>query len=108
MTAVFGADLGNDFAKLGEKIRAFTGVKFDGGEDDDHERFGLKAGRGKMVATALRLGMFFEKLDEERIGNLLSRVASDEAAQIFITDTNCERLTSQLERLDTPFQLIQL
>ncbi|MDB5195768.1 MAG: recombination protein RecF [Flaviaesturariibacter sp.] len=62
----------------------------------------------KRLSPLLLLDDVFEKLDEERIGNLLSRVAADEEAQIFITDTNCERLTSQLERLQTPFQLIQL
>jgi DNA replication and repair protein RecF len=56
----------------------------------------------------LLLDDVFEKLDEERIGNLLLRVCSDEDANIFITDTNGKRLSDQLERLGQPFQLIQL
>ncbi len=62
----------------------------------------------KRLSPILLLDDVFEKLDDERIGNLLNRVASDEHAQIFITDTNCERLEKQLEKLETGYQLIQL
>jgi DNA replication and repair protein RecF len=62
----------------------------------------------KRLSPILLLDDVFEKLDDERIGNLLNRVASDEDAQIFITDTNCERLEKQLEKLETGYQLIQL
>jgi DNA replication and repair protein RecF len=62
----------------------------------------------KKITPLLLLDDVFEKLDEERIGNLLLRVCSDEDANIFITDTNGKRLSDQLERLGQPFQLIQL
>jgi DNA replication and repair protein RecF len=62
----------------------------------------------KHLSPFLLLDDVFEKLDEERINNLLLRVAADEEAQIFITDTNGERLKNQLEKLATPYQLIQL
>ncbi|TCZ73390.1 DNA replication and repair protein RecF [Flaviaesturariibacter aridisoli] len=62
----------------------------------------------KHLTPLLLLDDVFEKLDEERIGNLLNRVSSDEDAQIFITDTNCGRLTKQLEALKQPFQIIEL
>lgn len=62
----------------------------------------------KALSPILLLDDVFEKLDEERITNLLFRVTSDADAQVFITDTNCERLKMQLEKLDQPFQLIQL
>jgi len=62
----------------------------------------------KHLSPLLLLDDVFEKLDEERISNLLLRVASDEDTQIFITDTNGERLKQQLEKLNTPYQLIQL
>lgn len=62
----------------------------------------------KRMAPLLLMDDVFEKLDEERISNLLARVASDEDAQIFITDTNCSRLEAKLKSLQTPFQLIQL
>ncbi|RYD93128.1 MAG: DNA replication and repair protein RecF, partial [Sphingobacteriales bacterium] len=62
----------------------------------------------KHLTPLLLLDDVFEKLDDERIGNLLNRVSADEDAQIFITDTNCERLTRQLELLKQPFQIIEL
>ena len=60
------------------------------------------------VSPLLLLDDVFEKLDEERINNLLLRVCADEETQIFITDTNCARLKQQLEKLQRPFQLINL
>jgi DNA replication and repair protein RecF len=62
----------------------------------------------KRLSPLLLLDDVFEKLDEERISNLLTRVCADEEAQIFITDTNCQRLQNQLEKLQQPLQLIQL
>jgi DNA replication and repair protein RecF len=62
----------------------------------------------KRVSPLLLLDDVFEKLDEERISNLLTRVCADEEAQIFITDTNCQRLQNQLEKLQQSLQLIQL
>jgi DNA replication and repair protein RecF len=62
----------------------------------------------KQVAPVLLLDDVFEKLDEERIFNLLTRVSSGQEGQIFITDTSCERLSNQLEKLGKPFQLIEL
>jgi DNA replication and repair protein RecF len=64
--------------------------------------------RQKHLTPLLLLDDVFEKLDEERISNLLLRVCRDEDAQIFITDTNGKRLTEQLEKLNQPFQLIAL
>jgi DNA replication and repair protein RecF len=62
----------------------------------------------KKLTPILLLDDVFEKLDEERISNLLSRVISDEEAQVFITDTNGERLSKQIEKLGYSFQLISL
>jgi DNA replication and repair protein RecF len=62
----------------------------------------------KRIAPILLLDDVFEKLDEERIGNLLLRVCSENDGQVFITDTNCERLEKQLQKLNQPFQLIAL
>lgn len=64
--------------------------------------------REKRLTPLLLLDDVFEKLDEQRIGNLLLRVSSDEDAQIFITDTNGKRLQEQLEKLEQQFQLIEL
>jgi DNA replication and repair protein RecF len=62
----------------------------------------------KRLSPLLLLDDVFEKLDEERIGNLLLRVCTQNDGQIFITDTNCERLEKQLQKLVQPFQLIQV
>ncbi|HEX2533281.1 MAG TPA: DNA replication and repair protein RecF [Chitinophagaceae bacterium] len=64
--------------------------------------------RQKKMDPLLLLDDVFEKLDEERIGNLLLQVCTDNDGQIFITDTNCQRLTTQLEAVGQPFQIIEL
>jgi DNA replication and repair protein RecF len=64
--------------------------------------------REKGVAPLLLLDDVFEKLDEERIFNLLERVCTQTESQVFITDTNCARLESALKNLQQPFQLISL
>jgi DNA replication and repair protein RecF len=64
--------------------------------------------REKGVAPLLLLDDVFEKLDEERIFNLLERVCAETDSQVFITDTNCNRLESALGKLQHDFQLISL
>jgi DNA replication and repair protein RecF len=64
--------------------------------------------REKGVAPLLLLDDVFEKLDEERIFNLLQRVCTETESQVFITDTNCNRLESALGKLQHGFQLISL
>ena len=56
----------------------------------------------------LLLDDVFEKLDEERIANLLENVCNEGDSQIFITDTSCTRLQTQLQKLQPAFQIIQL
>jgi DNA replication and repair protein RecF len=62
----------------------------------------------KRVTPFLLLDDVFEKLDEERIGNLLLRVCTGNEGQVFITDTSYARLEAQLKALSCPFQLISL
>ena len=62
----------------------------------------------KGFSPVLLLDDVFEKLDEDRITNLLSQVCNDEDLQVFITDTNCGRLAQMLEKIGQPLQLIQL
>lgn len=62
----------------------------------------------KHLSPLLLLDDVFEKLDEDRISNLLMRVCEDEETQIFITDTSCNRLQQQLEKLGQPVQMIEL
>lgn len=50
----------------------------------------------------------FEKLDEDRISNLLNKVCVENEGQVFITDTNEERLRQHLEALSVNYQLIEL
>ena len=62
----------------------------------------------KGFAPLLLLDDVFEKLDEERISNLLNKVCVENDGQVFITDTNKERLSSHLSQLNVAFEMIQL
>ncbi|MCG2613598.1 DNA replication and repair protein RecF [Terrimonas sp. NA20] len=62
----------------------------------------------KHFPPLLLLDDVFEKLDEERIANLLEKVCIKNEGQVFITDTNKERLTLQLEKLGVAFGMIGL
>lgn len=56
----------------------------------------------------LLLDDVFEKLDEQRMHNLLHWVCAENEGQVFITDTHRERLTKQLKDIGVNFQIIQL
>ena len=62
----------------------------------------------KGFAPLLLLDDAFEKLDEERISNLLKKVCLENEGQVFITDTNEERLAEHLEAIGAQFGLIKL
>lgn len=62
----------------------------------------------KGFAPMLLLDDVFEKLDERRIANLLQTVCAGNDGQVFITDTNKERLKEHLDPLEQPYQLIEL
>lgn len=62
----------------------------------------------KKLAPILILDDVFEKLDEQRMHNLLHIVCSQTQSQVFISDTHAERLQNTLQQLTTNFQLIQL
>ena len=64
--------------------------------------------REKGFAPLLLLDDVFEKLDEDRISNLLRKVCVENDGQVFITDTNEERLRSHLSQLNVSFELIRL
>lgn len=66
----------------------------------------LKENKG--FAPLLLLDDVFEKLDEERIASLLQKVCVENNGQVFITDTNEERLAEHLDALSTKYQLIRL
>ncbi len=54
----------------------------------------------------LLLDDVFEKLDESRIRNLLHRVCVENNGQVFITDTNAERLSSELAALKVDYAIV--
>ncbi|MBV9988571.1 MAG: DNA replication/repair protein RecF [Chitinophagaceae bacterium] len=62
----------------------------------------------KGFSPILLLDDVFEKLDEQRMFQLLNRVCSETDAQVFITDTHEERLRKQLEDLGAGFQIVEL
>ncbi len=62
----------------------------------------------KGFAPLLLLDDVFEKLDEDRIVNLLQKVCIENDGQVFITDTNEERLTQHLKDLPESFGLVVL
>lgn len=62
----------------------------------------------KGFSPLLLLDDVFEKLDEERISNLLATVFADEKMQIFITDTNGKRLNDTFDTIGQKGQVIAL
>ncbi|WP_008583183.1 DNA replication/repair protein RecF [Niabella soli] len=62
----------------------------------------------KKFSPILLLDDVFEKLDEERISNLLAKVCVENDGQVFITDTNKERITRHMQALGIDFHLIEL
>jgi DNA replication and repair protein RecF len=66
----------------------------------------LKNAKG--FAPLLLLDDVFEKLDAGRMNNLLHRVCTQNDGQVFITDTNKDRLEKALSSLSVQFQLIEL
>src|SRR5258705_1620874 len=62
----------------------------------------------KGFAPLLLLDDIFEKLDNQRMNNLLRKVCIEEQGQVFITDTHKKRLEESLNKLLLPFQLIEL
>ncbi|MEJ7827621.1 MAG: DNA replication and repair protein RecF [Segetibacter sp.] len=66
----------------------------------------LKSANG--FAPVLLLDDVFEKLDANRMSNLLHHVCVENDSQVFITDTHKERLQMALQDLNIRFQLIEL
>jgi DNA replication and repair protein RecF len=66
----------------------------------------LKANKG--FAPLLLLDDVFEKLDDNRMHQLLNWVCCENKGQVFITDTHRERLQEAFENLHVAFQVIEL
>lgn len=62
----------------------------------------------KGFTPILLLDDVFEKLDRERMYQLLHWVCTESDGQVFITDTHAERLQKQLAEIEVPFQMIEL
>jgi DNA replication and repair protein RecF len=62
----------------------------------------------KGFAPLLLLDDVFEKLDQERMNNLLGWVGLQDQAQIFITDTHSSRIKQHLDQVTVNHQLIEL
>lgn len=62
----------------------------------------------KGFTPILLLDDVFEKLDEQRMFQLLNWVCTESDGQVFITDTHAERLRLQLSGIDVTYQLIEL
>ena len=66
----------------------------------------LRASKG--FAPILLLDDVFEKLDEERMHQLLARVAGPGNGQLFITDTHHQRIREHLDNLSADYALLPL
>lgn len=62
----------------------------------------------KGFTPILLLDDVFEKLDEQRMHNLLQWVCTADDGQVFITDTHAHRLQQQLQAIGIKHQLIEL
>jgi DNA replication and repair protein RecF len=62
----------------------------------------------KNFSPLLLLDDLFEKLDEQRMHNLLDRVCLQNEGQIFITDTHPERISGHLDKLKIEYGIIHL
>ena len=66
----------------------------------------LKENKG--FAPLLLLDDVFEKLDDNRMHQLLHWVCNENTGQVLITDTHKERLQEAFEKLNTAYQIIEL
>lgn len=66
----------------------------------------LKSNKG--FTPILLLDDVFEKLDDQRMKNLLQWVCNENNGQVFITDTHKERLKEAFDELGTAHQIIEL
>jgi len=96
---LLGAQLFKNIASQGQRKSLLFALKLA-------EMTVLKDEKG--FAPLLLLDDVFEKLDEDRITNLLQRVCIENDGQVFITDTNGKRIEQQMQSLQQPFQLIEL
>jgi DNA replication and repair protein RecF len=56
----------------------------------------------------LLLDDVFEKLDEQRMHNLLMQVCAGNLGQLFITDTHEERIRQHFDALGKPYSIVRI
>lgn len=64
--------------------------------------------KAKGFSPILLLDDVFEKLDTGRMNNLLSHICLESDSQVFITDTDKDRLEKSLSKLAVPYQTIEM
>lgn len=64
--------------------------------------------KNKGFSPLLLLDDVFEKLDENRMNNLLQFICLQQDVQLFITDTHGERIREQMSRISVNCQLIEI
>jgi DNA replication and repair protein RecF len=62
----------------------------------------------KGFAPLLLLDDVFEKLDNQRMANLLTEVCMEKQGQVFITDTHRDRLEAQLSAIGCEFEIVEI
>ena len=126
-------DLGKLYKETIEKDKALTYTNIGIHKDDleflidnkNIKKYGSQ-GQQKSYLIALKLAQYFflkektntepilllddifDKLDKNRVSNLLELAMSDEIGQIFITHTESERLEEVLNQKNFPFQMFKL
>jgi DNA replication and repair protein RecF len=60
------------------------------------------------ITPILLLDDIFDKLDENRVSQIIDLVNNDEFGQIFITDTHAERTENILKKGGKPYQIFNL
>lgn len=60
------------------------------------------------ITPILLLDDIFDKLDENRVSQIIELVNNDEFGQIFITDTHTERTEKVIERTNSSFEIFNL
>ena len=60
------------------------------------------------VTPILLLDDVFDKLDEQRVSQIIALVNQDEFGQIFITDTHAERTEEVIKQSNKPYQIFKL
>ena len=60
------------------------------------------------VVPILLLDDIFDKLDENRVSQLISLVNNDQFGQLFITDTHAERTEEVVKRINKSYKMFEL